>query len=65
MEFILKGNLIELPYSGLKITKGFLSKQSKTKSLLLGRKWQMKFCTLDLRRFVFKYSLYPNDLNDS
>jgi hypothetical protein len=61
MEFILQGNVIELPYTGQKITKGYLQKQSKTKQLLVGRKWQMKFCTLDLRRFVFKYSKYPND----
>jgi hypothetical protein len=24
----------------------------------------MKFCTLDLRRFVFKYSEYADDLNE-
>ena len=31
MEFIVQGNVIELPFTGLKITKGYLSKQSKTK----------------------------------
>ena len=61
MEFFVYGNIIELPYTGLKITKGYLSKQTQTKSLFLRRKWQTKYCVLDLKRFVFKYSKYPND----
>jgi hypothetical protein len=61
MEFIMDGIKIELPYNGGKVTQGYLKKEQNTSSLLLSKNWQMRYCILDLTKFVFRYAKAPTD----
>ena len=61
IEFIMDGIKIELPYNGQKVTQGYLKKETKAVSLLLNRNFQMRYCILDLTKFVFRYAKAPTD----
>lgn len=61
MEFIMDGIKIELPYNGQKVTQGYLKKETKAVSLLMNRNFQMRYCILDLTKFVFRYAKAPTD----
>lgn len=55
----MDGIKIELPYLGVKVTQGYLKKE--TKEGFFGAIFQTKFCLLDLTKFVFKYAKAPTD----
>ena len=57
----MDGIKIELPYNGGKVTQGYLKKEQNTSSLLLSKNWQMRYCILDLTKFVFRYAKAPTD----
>jgi hypothetical protein len=39
MEFYMNGVSITMPYSGLKITQGYLKKETKSIGIMLKRNW--------------------------
>jgi hypothetical protein len=59
MDFIMDGVKIGVPYNGLKVTNGYLKKETQSKGILLSRSWQLKYCVLDLSKFEFKYAKNP------
>jgi hypothetical protein len=59
MDFIMDGVKIGVPYNGLKVTNGYLKKETQSKGILMSRSWQLKYCVLDLSRFEFKYAKNP------
>lgn len=61
MEFIMDGIKIELPYRGVKLTQGYLRKETQSVNILLKREFQTKFCILDLTKFMFKYAKAPTE----
>ena len=61
MEFIMDGIKIELPYNGQKVTQGYLKKEQAGGNFLMQKNFQMRYCILDLTKFVFKYAKAPTE----
>lgn len=61
MEFIMDGLRIQLPFTGHKVTQGYLKKETAKSQLIGGRQFQMRYCVLDLTKFVFKYAKAPTE----
>ena len=59
MDFIMDGVTIGVPYNGLKVTNGYLKKETQSVGLLMSRNWQLKYCVLDLSKSEFKYAKNP------
>ena len=57
MDFVMEGIKLEMPFAGLKVTHGYLKKE--TKQGFFGSVFQNKFCTIDLRHYQFKYAKGP------
>ena len=57
----MDGIKIELPYLGQKITQGYLKKETQSLNIFMQRQFQMRFCILDLTKFVFKYAKAPTE----
>lgn len=57
----MDGIKIELPYLGVKLTQGYLRKETQSVNILLKREFQTKFCMLDLTKFLFKYAKAPTE----
>ena len=53
----MEGIKLEMPFAGLKVTHGYLKKE--TKEGFFGSVFQNKFCTIDLRHYQFKYAKGP------
>jgi hypothetical protein len=39
MDFIMDGVKIGVPYNGLKVTNGYLKKETQSKGILMSRSW--------------------------
>ena len=61
MDFVMDGVKIGMSYNGYKLTQGYLKKETQTIGILLQRSWQLKFCILDLTKFLFKYAKNPTE----
>ena len=55
----MDGTKICLPFTGTKMTAGYLKKESQSVGLMLSKFWQSKYFVLDLYKFVFKYAKNP------
>ena len=62
MDFVMDGIKIGMPYNGQKVTQGYLKKETQSLGILLQRTWQLKYCVLDLTRFLFKYAKNPTEV---
>lgn len=61
MEFIMDGLRIQLPFTGHKVTQGYLKKETAKGNLLIAKQFQMRYCILDLTKFQFKYAKSPTE----
>ena len=61
MEFIMDGLKIQLPFTGSKVTQGYLKKETQSISFFIAKSFQMRYCVLDLTKFLFKYAKAPTD----
>lgn len=61
MEFIMDGLKIQLPYSGQKVTQGYLKKETAATGMIFSRQFQMRYCILDLTKFLFRYAKAPTE----
>ena len=61
MEFIMDGLKIQLPYSGAKVTQGYLKKETANTNVLFSKQFQMRYCILDLTKFLFRYAKAPTE----
>lgn len=59
MEFFMNGISITMPFSGQKITSGYLKKETKNIGITFKKSWQTRYCILDLQKFEFKYAKNP------
>jgi hypothetical protein len=61
MDFVMDGIKIGMPYKGKKVEQGYLKKETKSLGLMLQKSWQIKYCTIDLANFMFKYAKNPTE----
>ena len=61
MDFVMDGVKIGMPYNGQKITSGYLKKETASIGILLQKTWQLKYCVIDLSKFLFKYAKNPTE----
>ena len=58
----MDGLRIQLPYTGHKLTQGYLKKETAQANFLMKKSMQMRYCLLDLTRFMFKYAKAPTEV---
>lgn len=61
MEFIMDGLKIQLPFTGQKVTQGYLKKETASSSFLMNKYFQLRYCVMDLTKFLFKYAKAPTE----
>lgn len=59
MDFYMNGVNITMPYSGQKVTSGYLKKETQSIGIMFKKAWQPKYCVLDLQKFEFRYAKNP------
>ena len=57
----MDGLKIQLPYSGQKVTQGYLKKETASSGMIFSRQFQMRYCILDLTKFLFRYAKAPTE----
>jgi len=50
-----------MPFNGTKVTQGYLYKETANGGFFSSKKFQMRYCVLDLTKFLFKYAKSPTE----